>query len=530
MSSSTLHFGSDAHRALARGYRRAATLVAGTMGPFGRAVLVERPHHAPRLIRDGYRLMQELEIEPGPPQMAVQTLRELAWRTVDAVGDGSSSAIVATAAMLDVALPAITAGHVGSALQAELDRLAPILMAGIARRTRPLADRDELTRVAVMAAGDDADIGHLVARALTAVGPGGHVQVDTSPAREDSLDHEAGLCFDQGWLSSGFAQDEPEGAILLDDPLIVLHRHPITDLAPLIRVLEMVAEANRSLLIIAENVTGQALTTLLLNQRQVGLKVAAVKAPGHGVWRDVMLEDLAIATGGTVIAPERGTTLGELRPAMLGRADRARVTRQGTSIVGGRGAPQSLAERRAAIGRQIKAEQHLDFDREQHRKRLARLSGGIATLRIAGRIAVEAEERCQRAKRALAAARAAEQDGVTTIGAALAVLAELKANPEGGLPAALALRMLEAGVSAPIQAVAANRGLDGAAVARRLLASPESAYDVITDAVINARSTTLPESAAVLRTAIGGAISAASALMRVDLTISQAERVSEMTM
>lgn len=305
----------------------------------------------------------------------------------------------------------------------------------------------------------------------------------------------------------------------LDDPLILLHRHVIDDLGPLVRVLEMIAARDRSLLVVAEDVTGQALTTLIVNRRDAGLKVAAIKAPGLGDWRAPMLADLAIATGGTVIDPALGTSLATLRPTQLGRAKRAIVRRDTTLIEMAGGAPELLETRRQELRRAIVAEKHLSYDREQHQKRLARLSGGICTLRIGGRTESEARDRQDRARRALASARAAQKDGVVPQAAAIRLAAQAAEKVEGSLAGRVAIRMLQAAAGAPMAAVAANAGQDGAAIVRALAAEEDIAYDVITNAFRSGTQSGLDLPCPLAEAMLRNGLSVAMALLGADAAI-----------
>ena len=377
MAAKIVRLGSEAVAPLAQGVDIAADLVATTLGPAGRAVLVGRSHAAPLMLRKGYAVMQNLDLADSGLQAGVLAMRDLAWRTTDEVGDGTSTAIVMARAFLRAGQRAVLAGVSPAELQEVIDAHRRRVVAELEAASRPVASEAELARIATQAAGGDQAIGKLMAGAHIQAGLDGLVIVEEGNEAADHVQGETGLHFDQGWLSPYFADPETQ-RVEIDDPLILLHLGPINDLGSIMPALQMIAKADRGLVLIAESVGGDALSTLIVNKQRAGFKVAAVKAPGVGPWRQLMLEDIAVATGGMVIAEQLGTSLEHLRPQMAGRAQKVRITRADTTIIGGRGSAEALEGRAREIRDAITRERHLSFDREQHCKRLARLKAGIA--------------------------------------------------------------------------------------------------------------------------------------------------------
>jgi chaperonin GroEL len=481
MVAKVVRWGDAADMPLARGVDIAADLVATTLGPAGRAVLVARPYASPLLLREGHAIVQQLDLADPAQQMGVQAMRELAWRTSDQAGDGTSTAIVMARALLQAGRQAVAAGIAPGELQEALDAHARAIGGQLDAAARPVREPGQLVRVAVQAAGGDGAIGALVADAHGQVGLEGVVQVQEGRGRADDCEVATGLHFDQGWISPHFVDDQRAQSVEIDDPLIVLHLGVLNDLGPILPVLEMIAKADRGLVLIAENVGGDALSTLIVNRQRAGFKVAAVKAPGAGPWRQLMLDDLAVATGGTMIADHLGIRLEHLRPSMAGRAAKVRITRNGTTIVGGRGEPAAIRLRAQEIRDAIAGEKHLAFDREQHRRRLARLEAGVATLRIGGATPTEIAERHRRAKAASAAVAAAQKGGIVPGGIAALLHAERRARPElpPGLLGRMVGRIFAAGMQAPLRTIVENAGLDGHAVVHRLAEGDgDDGYDV----------------------------------------------------
>ncbi|MEZ5860093.1 MAG: TCP-1/cpn60 chaperonin family protein [Geminicoccaceae bacterium] len=407
MNAKVVRVGEAARQPAMRGIDLVADLVAGTMGPAGRAVLVGRNHAPPLLLRNGYAIARNLELGSRDEQAGVLLMRDLAWRTSDAVGDGTSTAILAARAFVRAGRLAALSGIAPSELQAAIDAHSTAVLEALEAASCPAPEAAVLERVATQALGGDAALGALLAEAHLQAGSDGMVVIEEGRSAEDTLRFDAGLHFDQGWISPHLVDDARTRTIEIENPLILVHAGPITALQPVVRVLEMIAESGRGLVIIADSVAEDALTTLIANKRGAGLKVAAIKAPGAGAWRCSTLEDIAIATGAALIAEELGHSLAGLRPQFMGGAARVIVRRHDSTIIGGKGDPAAVATRTMEIRDAITREKHLSFDREQLRKRLARLQAGIATLGIGGRTPTHLQLRLEQARNASATLAAA---------------------------------------------------------------------------------------------------------------------------
>jgi len=465
---------------LMRGVDIAADLVTTAIGPAGRAVLVGRNHGPPILLRDGHAIMQQLDLPHGAAQMGIQAMRELAWRTTNQVGGGASTTITMARELLQAGRRAFAAGIAPRELQAAMDEHCLRVVTSLQSVRFEANATGQLARIAAQASHGDEAVGKAVADAHGKIGPSGLVRIKEGRGLVDELRIEAGLKFDQGWLSPHFAG--LSGTVEFDDPLILCHLGAIDDLAPIVRVLEMMARVKRPLVIIAETVRGEALTTLIANCRDAGMKVAAVAAPGMGPWRGLMLDDIAVATGGMMIAGHLGTSLVHLRPHMLGRARKISITGSSTTIVGALGDPDAVKLLAQDLKRSIASEKYLSLDREQHQQRLARLEAGVATLFMGGTTATEVTDRRNRAQAASAALVAARDGGVLRGGSAALIHAGKRARvdrpetPVGHLVSG----MFQAALRAPFQAICNNAGLDGRSLAHKLGERDDQAgFDII---------------------------------------------------
>ena len=524
MSATVVRFGENARRPTAAGVDILADLIDRTIGPAGRAVLVGRRHAAPKLLRNGYAIAAELELDDLAEQTGVRMLRELAWRTSDTVGDGTSTAILVARSLLRAGRKAAFAGMSQAELIGLVEAHAETIVNHLKAAAEPAPTGDGLRRFAAQTVGGDVALGELLAEAHGAAGVDGLVTVEAGKSSTDTLRYDDGLHLDQGWLSPHLVDDQRDRMIELDDPLILVHAGPITALEPMFRVLEMVAEAKRSLLIVANSLAEQALAALIANKRRAGLKVAAVKAPGTGPWRRLILEDIAIATGATLIAADLGTSLAGLRPQVMGRADKIRVGPDATTIIGGRGDAGRRAERTAEIRIAITREQHLSFDREQHRKRLARLTAGIATLSIGGLTPSHLQQRMELAKGASAALGAALSGGLVAGGSAALVHAANRAIPDlpGGIAGVLIGGMTKAAAEAPLRAIVRNAGADTDLVPPRVAADPTLAFDALCRDLVPLEA--LRDPLLVMLTAWRNAVSTASRLLTVDCAVTSPAR------
>lgn len=507
-----------------RGIDTLADLVARTIGPSGRAVLVGRRHAMPQLCRNGYGIARDLELQAPAEQVGVVMLRELAWRTSDAVGDGTKTAILAARALLRAGgrasllgiPPAELTGLLASHQRAVLDALNDMAL--------PSPRGEAIASFATQAAGGDPALGALLAEAHDAAGADGMVVVEAGQGADDAVRFAAGLHLEQGWFSPHLVGDLASATIELDDPLILLHAGPIDRLEPVLRVLEMIAAAGRSLVIIADAFSEQALATLVANKRRAGLEVAAIKAPGAGPWRRLLLEDIAVATGATLIAPELGTSLEGMRPHVMGRATSVRIGRNATTIIGGRGDEAAIAVRVAQIRQAIARERHLGFDREQHQQRLARLTAGIATLTVGGVTPSHLHDRLEQARNASAAVASALVGGLVAGGSAALVHATVRAGSSlpTGLVGELLRRMFQAAAEAPLRAIVRNAGADADLEVPRLVLQPGLAFEAHERRLVPLE--TLREPLLVVRTSFRNAVSAAGRLLTVECALAAPRR------
>ncbi len=527
MSASVVRFGEDARRPTAAGVDILADLVARTIGPAGRAVLVGRRHAAPRLLRNGYAIAAELELDDPAEQAGVRLLRELAWRTSDAVGDGTSTAILVARALLGAGRRATLAGIPQAELVALMAAHTAIVAADLETTAEPLAEGEDLARFATQAAGGDAALGALLAEAHGRAGADGLVVIEEGRGSGHAVRFDAGLHFDQGWISPHLVDDQRRQTIELDDPLVLVHAGPITALDPIVRVLELIAEAGKSLLLVAESLGEQALATLIANKRRAGLKVAAVKAPGAGPWRRLMLEDIAIATGATLLADDAGSTLAGLRPQALGRAKGVRVARAATTIIEGKGDKALVAQRSAEIRWAIAREQHLSFDREQHQKRLAWLTSGIATVAVGGYTPSHLKQQVEQATAASAALAAARSGGLVAGGSAALPHAanRVSGTLPGGLAGELLGRTFKVAAEAPLRAIIRNAGGDADLLAPRVAGDATCTFEAHSRSLVPLAA--LRDPLPVLLAAFRNAVSTASRLLTVDCSLGAVGRRGE---
>ena len=490
-----------------------ARIAGCTLGPSGRRVLIEQPFAAPKLTGSGYEIARALDLADPVHNAGVRMLRQVAWSTKDAVGDGTATAIVLAHAIVAAATPAVAAGIGASALRRELIRAGEVVIRVLDGLARPLGGEAELISLASRAAHDDAGIAMAIGRAVHQLKRDGVVLVEQSNGHEDSLVIHRGMHFPGGYLSSHFTTDADGRTAVLDDPYLLIAAEKITSLQAIVPALNAFASAGKSLVIIAEDVSGEALATLVVNKQQAGCKIVAVKAPGFGQWRRPMLEDIAVATGGVVVAADQGEALERLRPEMLGRARHVRVEREATTIVEGAGAADAIAQHCKQLQREIARERYLSFDREKHQERLARLTSGIATLRVAGATATERADRVECARAVVGAARAAFNEGVVPGGGSALLYAaqEIGRAAPTSLEQRAAVAILRDALAAPARSIAENAGADGRRVVARLIdgCNASLAFDAAVRDVVDAWVSGLLDPVSVVRTAFRNALSIA---------------------
>ncbi len=477
MAAKDVRFGGDARARMLRGVDILADAVKVTLGPKGRNVVIEKAFGAPRTTKDGVTVAKEIELADKFENMGAQMVREVASKTNDVAGDGTTTATVLAQAIVREGSKAVAAGMNPMDLKRGVDIAVEKVVEFIKKNSKKVSGTAEVAQVGTISANGDSTIGDMIAKAMQRVGNEGVITVEEAKSLETELDVVEGMQFDRGYLSPYFVTDADKMRVVLEDPYILIHEKKLSGLQPLLPVLEAVVQSGRPLLIIAEDIEGEALATLVVNKLRGGLKVAAVKAPGFGDRRKAMLEDIAILTGGQVISEDLGIKLETVTLAMLGQAKKVLLTKEETTIVHGSGKKKDIEGRVAQIRAQIE-ETTSDYDREKLQERLAKLAGGVAVVRVGGSTEVEVKEKKDRVEDAMHATRAAVEEGIVPGGGsallgAIRSLAKLEgANGDQKTGIEIVRRALQA----PARQIAQNAGFDGAVIAGKLLESKEANY------------------------------------------------------
>ena len=514
-------FNSDARDALKRGVDALANAVKVTLGPKGRNVILEKKFGAPTVTKDGVTVAKEVELEDKLENVGAQMVKEVASKTSDVAGDGTTTATVLAQAIMAAGLKNVTAGANPMDLKRGIDQAVTRVVGHLREQSREIQDKEEIAQVATISANNDYTIGDLIADAMEKVGKDGVITVEEARGTETTLDVVEGMQFDRGYLSPYFVTNPDKMEGVLEDAYVLIHDKKISAMKDLLPVLEKVAQMSAPLLIIAEDVEGEALATLVVNKLRGTLRVAAVKAPGFGDRRKAMLEDIAILTGGTVISEEKGYRLENASLDYLGRAKRVVLTKDNTTIVDGAGEESMIQARIGQIRQQIETTTS-DYDREKLQERLAKLSGGVAVLKIGAATEVEMKEKKARVEDALHATRAAVEEGVVPGGGvaflrALAALEEYEAeNEDQNIGVTIVRRALEE----PLRQIVQNAGLEGSIVVQKVKegedafgfnARTEEYGDLLDEGVIDPTK--------VARTALENAASVASLLLTTETVI-----------
>jgi len=470
-------FDTDARNAMLRGVNVLADAVKVTLGPKGRNVVLDKSFGAPRITKDGVSVAKEIELEDKFENMGAQMVKEVASRTNDEAGDGTTTATVLAQAIVKEGLKQVAAGLNPMDLKRGIDLATAKVVEGIVASAREVKDSDEVAQVGTISANGEAEIGQQIADAMQKVGNEGVITVEENKGLETETDVVEGMQFDRGYLSPYFVTNADKMIADLDDCLVLLHEKKLSSLQPMVPLLEQVIQSQKPLLIIAEDVEGEALATLVVNKLRGGLKIAAVKAPGFGDRRKAMLQDIAILTGGQVISEDLGMKLESVTMDMLGTAKKIEITKDETTIVDGAGAKAEIEARVAQIRTQIE-ETSSDYDREKLQERVAKLAGGVAVIRVGGMTEVEVKERKDRVDDALNATRAAVQEGVI-VGGGVALVQAGKALE--GLEGANAdqnagIVIVRKAIEAPLRQIAENAGVDGAVVAGKIRESADLTF------------------------------------------------------
>ena len=477
MDAKDVKFDTDARNRMLNGVNILADAVKVTLGPKGRNVVIDKSFGAPRITKDGVTVAKEIELEDKFENMGAQMVKEVASRTNDEAGDGTTTATVLGQAIVREGMKSVAAGMNPMDLKRGIDKATAKLVKEIKAASREVKDSDEVAQVGTISANGEAEIGRQIADAMQKVGNEGVITVEENKGLETETDVVEGMQFDRGYLSPYFVTNADKMTSELEDCMILLHEKKLSSLQPMVPLLESVIQSQKPLLIIAEDVEGEALATLVVNKLRGGLKIAAVKAPGFGDRRKAMLQDIAVLTGGQVISEDLGMKLESVTMDMLGTAKTVSITKDETTIVDGAGEKAEIEARVAQIRNQIE-ETSSDYDREKLQERVAKLAGGVAVIRVGGMTEVEVKERKDRVDDALNATRAAVQEGVVVGGGVALVqagkaLADMKgdnADQDAGI--AIVRRAIEA----PLRQIAENAGVDGAVVAGKVRESDDKSF------------------------------------------------------
>ena len=474
MAAKDVKFSTDARERILRGVDILANAVKVTLGPKGRNVVIEKSFGAPRITKDGVSVAKEIELSDKFENLGAQLVREVASKTNDLAGDGTTTATVLAQAIVREGAKAVAAGLNPLDLKRGIDRAVTAVIADVKARAKKIATNDEVAQIGTISANGEREIGEIIAAAVAKVGNDGVITVEEAKSLETELDVVEGLEFDRGYLSPYFVTNAEKLIAELENPYILIHDKKLASLQPLLPVLEAVVQSSRPLLIIAEDVEGEALATLVVNKLRGGLKVAAVKAPGFGDRRKAILEDIAILTNGQVVSEDLGIKLENVSLADLGTAKRIVITKENTTVIDGAGGKEAIDARIAQIRAQIE-ETTSDYDREKLQERLAKLSGGIAVIRVGGATEVEVKERKDRVDDAVHATRAAIEEGivpgggVTLLYGTRAIDSLTPANNDERVGIDIVRRALQA----PVRQIAENAGADGSVVVGKLLGGGE---------------------------------------------------------
>ncbi|KQT49530.1 chaperonin GroEL [Devosia sp. BK] len=526
MAAKEVKFSTDAREKMLRGVNILANAVKVTLGPKGRNVVIEKSFGAPRITKDGVSVAKEIELEDKFENLGAQLLRSVASKTNDVAGDGTTTATVLGQAIVVEGVKAVAAGFNPMDLKRGIDLAVAEVVESLKASSKKITSSSEVAQVGTISANGETSIGDMIAEAMQKVGNEGVITVEEAKTAETELDVVEGMQFDRGYLSPYFVTNAEKMTAVLEDPIILLHEKKLGNLQAILPILEAVVQSQRPLLIIAEDIEGEALATLVVNRLRGGLKVAAVKAPGFGDRRKAMLEDIAILTGGQVISEDLGIKLENVTLDMLGTAKRVEITKENTTIVDGAGSAEDIQGRVGQIKAQIE-ETTSDYDREKLQERLAKLAGGVAVIKVGGSTEVEVKERKDRVDDALNATRAAVEEGIVPGGgvALLRASANIKAkginaDQEAGI--AIVRRALQE----PVRTIANNAGAEGSVVVGKILENSAAAfgYNAATGEYGDLVALGVIDPVKVVRHALQDAASVASLLITTEAIIVEAPK------
>jgi len=523
MAAKDVKFSTDARDKMVRGVNILANAVKVTLGPKGRNVVIDKSFGAPRITKDGVTVAKEVELEDKFENMGAQMLRAVASKTNDIAGDGTTTATVLGQAIVNEGVKLVAAGMNPMDLKRGIDLAVAEVVENLAKAKKTISANSEVAQVGTISANGETAIGEMIANAMQKVGNEGVITVEEAKTAETELDVVEGMQFDRGYLSPYFVTNAEKMIAVLEDPVILLHEKKLSNLQSMLPILEAVVQSQRPLLIIAEDIEGEALATLVVNRLRGGLKVAAVKAPGFGDRRKAMLEDIAILTGGSVISEDLGIKLENVTLDMLGTAKRVEIAKETTTIVDGAGSKDDITGRVAQIKSQIE-ETTSDYDKEKLQERLAKLAGGVAVIRVGGSTEVEVKERKDRVDDALNATRAAVEEGIVP-GGGVALLRASNALTVKGANAdqQAGINLVKRALQEPLRQIANNAGDEGSVVVGKILENPSLTwgYDAQTSTYGDMIAMGIVDPVKVVRTALQDAASVASLLITTEAMIAE---------
>ncbi|MGL4295856.1 MAG: chaperonin GroEL [Beijerinckiaceae bacterium] len=527
MAAKDVKFGGDARDRMLRGVDILANAVKVTLGPKGRNVVIEKSFGAPRITKDGVTVAKEIELADKFENMGAQMVREVASKTNDIAGDGTTTATVLAQAIVREGAKAVAAGMNPMDLKRGIDIAVETAVEDIKKRSKKVKDSGEVAQVGTISSNGDAKIGKMIADAMQKVGNEGVITVEEAKTADTEIDIVEGMQFDRGYLSPYFITNADKMIADLDEPYILIHEKKLTSLQPMLPILEAVVQTGKPLVIVAEDVEGEALATLVVNKLRGGLKIAAVKAPGFGDRRKAMLEDIAILTGGQMIAEDLGIKLESVTLAMLGRAKKVRIEKENTTIIDGAGKKKDIEGRVGQIKAQIE-ETTSDYDREKLQERLAKLAGGVAVIRVGGATEVEVKEKKDRVDDALNATRAAVEEGIVPGGGTALLRAKAAVNKltSDNADVRAGIAIVSRALEAPIRQIVENAGVEGSIVVGKILENKSGTYgfNAQTEQYGDMLDMGIVDPAKVVRTALQDAASVASLLITTEAMVADAPK------
>ena len=524
MSAKDVRFSSDARDRMLRGVDILNNAVKVTLGPKGRNVILDKSYGAPRITKDGVTVAKEIELSDKFENMGAQLVRDVASKTNDLAGDGTTTATVLAASIMKEGLKLVAAGMNPMDLKRGIDLAVAAVVKDIEKRAKKVASSEEIAQIGTIAANGDKAIGDMIAKAMKKVGNEGVITVEEAKSLETELDVVEGMQFDRGYLSPYFITNAEKMVAELEEPYILLHEKKLSSLQPMLPILEAVVQTGKPLLIVAEDIDGEALATLVVNKLRGGLKVAAVKAPGFGDRRKAMLEDIAILSGGTLIAEDLGIKLENVTLQTLGKAKRVRIEKDTTTIIDGAGKKAEIEARIGQIKTQVE-DTTSDYDKEKLQERLAKLAGGVAIIRVGGSTEVEVKEKKDRVDDAMNATKAAVEEGIVAGGgvallrakAAIGKLEGENADVQAGI--SIVIRALEA----PARQIVENAGVEGSVVVGKILENKSQTYgyDAQTEQYVDMLSAGIVDPAKVVRVALQDAASVAGLMITTEAMVAE---------